>query len=163
MTPPRSKRFHFGLLPILTSLLLTSCSNTDGRNNAEPKSTDTWTIDRVVDGDTVWATNQSGDDYKVRLIGIDTPEAGECGFDEAKLALADLIDNQAVVLESGASSGVDKYGRLLRYVDVAGVDAGLELIKSGFAVAKYDSRDGYGPHDREERYISSDMALEDLC
>lgn len=153
---------RFALL-ISGLVLFASCSNTDDRRNVEPKSADTWTIDRVIDGDTVSATDQSRDSYKVRLVGIDTPEVGECGFDEATSALAELIGDQAVVLESGASSDVDKYGRLLRYVDVAGVDAGLELIKSGFAVAKYDSRDGYGPHDREEQYVSADMASEDLC
>jgi endonuclease YncB( thermonuclease family) len=40
---------------------------------------------------------------------------------------------------------VDKYGRLLRYVDLPdGTDTGLAQIAGGFAIARYDSSDGYG-------------------
>ena len=53
---------------------------------------------------------------------------------------------------------VDKYGRLLRYVDVGGTDAGLSLIKAGLAIARYDSRDGYGAHREEDAYIAADAA-----
>ena len=53
---------------------------------------------------------------------------------------------------------MDRYGRLLRYVDVNGVDAGLRQIKQGQAVARYDSRDGYGTHARETAYVSADAA-----
>jgi endonuclease YncB( thermonuclease family) len=50
----------------------------------------------------------------------------------------------------------DRYGRLLRYVDIGNQDAGLRLIKRGLAIARYDSRDGYGFHPREPRYIAAD-------
>jgi len=52
----------------------------------------------------------------------------------------------------------DRYGRLLRYVDRGDVDAGLRQIQSGWAIARYDSRDGYGFHARENRYIAADRA-----
>ena len=52
----------------------------------------------------------------------------------------------------------DRYGRLLRYVNVGDVDAGLRLIKNGLAIARYDSRDGYGYHQREPVYIAADKA-----
>ncbi|MGW5239256.1 thermonuclease family protein [Monashia sp. NPDC004114] len=61
-------------------------------------------------------------------------------------------------LTPGARDDIDKYGRLLRYVDVNGVDAGLRQIKQGYAVARYDSRDGYGEHTREAAYIRADAA-----
>ena len=51
---------------------------------------------------------------------------------------------------------MDRYGRSLRYVDVDGVDAGLRLITQGYAVARYDSRDGYGRHAREAAYVRAD-------
>ena len=51
----------------------------------------------------------------------------------------------------------DGYGRLLRYVDSAGgVDAGLQMINQGWAIARYDSRDGYGRHAREASYVAAD-------
>ncbi len=55
----------------------------------------------------------------------------------------------------------DKYGRLLRYVNIHGKDAGLRLIKSGLAIARYDSRDGYGAHPREDDYIAADREAKD--
>lgn len=68
---------------------------------------------RVVDGDTVrldievaprlWVRNQS-----CRLAGIDTPERGEEGFDEASAALAGVLRGKALAAERVA---IDKYGR----------------------------------------------------
>ncbi len=50
----------------------------------------------------------------------------------------------------------DRYGRLLRYVNIGRMDAGLRQIRRGFAIARYDSRDGYGFHPREPAYIAAD-------
>ena len=108
----------------------------------------TWAVTKVVDGDTIWVS-RAGVSHKVRFIGIDTPETGQCGFTEARNALRGIIGGQRVTLTAGAQDDVDRYGRLLRYVDVGGVDAGLRLVKQGYAVARYDSRDGYGAHTRE--------------
>ena len=110
---------------------------------------------KVVDGDTIWAS-RDGISRKVRLIGIDTPESGECGFTESTRNLRGIIGGQRVTLTAGAQDDVDQYGRLLRYVDVGGVDAGLRQIKKGYAVARYDSRDGYGAHARETAYVRAD-------
>ncbi len=114
----------------------------------------TATVERVVDGDTLEVS--SGD--RVRLIGIDTPEVGECGDDEAAAVLRRLVDGRRVSLVAGASQDRDRYGRLLRYVEVDGVDANLVLLQRGRAIARYDSRDGYGPHAREGAYIAADRA-----
>jgi hypothetical protein len=35
----------------------------------------------------------------------------------------------------------DRYGRLLRYVNIGNMDAGLRQIKRGFAIARYDALD----------------------
>jgi hypothetical protein len=110
----------------------------------------------VIDGDTI----EVADGARIRLIGIDTPERGECGYSEATAYLAGLVGRSAVVLVSGARDDVDRYGRVLRYVEVEGIDANLEMIRSGFAIARYDSRDGYGRHDREDEYISADIATQ---
>jgi endonuclease YncB( thermonuclease family) len=78
----------------------------------------------------------------VRVIGIDTPETGQCGYAAASAAMSGLVLNKAVSLVPGARTDRDAYGRLLRYVDVNGTDAGLTLLRRGLAVARYDSRDG---------------------
>ena len=117
----------------------------------------TWAVTKVVDGDTIWVS-RAGVSHKVRFIGIDTPETGQCGFTEARNALRGIIGGQRVTLTAGAQDDVDRYGRLLRYVDVSGVDSGLRLVKKGYAVARYDSRDGYGAHTREAAYVRADAA-----
>ena len=117
----------------------------------------TWAVTSVVDGDTIWVS-RDGVSRKVRLIGIDTPESGDGCYTQATRNLRGIIGGQRVTLTAGASDDIDRYGRLLRYVDVAGVDAGLRQIKAGYAVARYDSRDGYGQHTRETAYIRADAA-----
>ena len=126
-----------------------------------PKNT--WRVVHVVDGDTVDVVSSRGASERVRVIGIDTPERGECGFGPASSALAKLVLDRQVKLRPGARDDRDRYGRLLRYVDVDGTDAGLRLIKKGLATARYDSRDGYGRHPREDRYVAADSATEHRC
>lgn len=115
----------------------------------------------VIDGDTV-VVDLDGQEQHVRLIGIDTPEREECGYDEATGALAGLVEGRAVSLVSGAQSDTDVYGRLLRYVEIDGKDAGFELIAQGFAVARYDSRTDQA-HPREQDYWDADAVSEQIC
>lgn len=109
-------------------------------------------VTRAVDGDTL--VLHSG--AKVRLIGIDTPEVGQCGYYEAKVLLASLTVGRTVTLTAAARTDTDRYGRLLRYVDVGSTDVGLRMITSGRAIARYDGRDGYGHHPRQEQYVAAD-------
>jgi endonuclease YncB( thermonuclease family) len=73
-----------------------------------------------------------------------------------------LVLDKDVTLVPGAADDEDRYGRLLRYVDVGALDAGLSLIEDGWAIARYDSRDGYGAHPRQEQYVAADLAAPDL-
>lgn len=109
----------------------------------------------VIDGDTIDV--EGG--IRVRLIGIDTPERGECGFESASSALASMISGRRVALIPGARDNADRYGRLLRYVELNGADAGYSLLSSGLAIARYDSLDGYGWHPRESLYRSTDATV----
>jgi len=74
-----------------------------------------------------------------------------------------LILNSEVQLVPGGTDDRDSFGRLLRYVDIRGVDAGRILIEEGFAIARYDSRDGYPKHDRETDYIKIDSESQNYC
>lgn len=117
-------------------------------------------VSRVIDGDTLVV--RGGD--RVRLIGIDTPEQGECGYREATQRLRSLVEGERVVLDNpGRVQDEDRYGRLLRYVDRGMLDAGYVLVQAGHAQARYDSRDGYDRHPRQRTYRSADREFESRC
>lgn len=114
------------------------------------------TFTAVVDGDTV--TTSAG---TVRLIGIDTPERGQCGHDEAAAVISALVSpGDPVTLElPEGENDADAHGRLLRYVATRdGVDLGLAQLEAGNAVARYDSTDGYPAHPREAAYRAAQRA-----
>jgi endonuclease YncB( thermonuclease family) len=113
----------------------------------------TYLVTDVVDGDTIDLANGQ----TVRLVGIDTPESGQCGYAMATENMARLVLNKRVRL-TVSDEDQDRYGRLLRYVNIGTMDAGLGQIKQGHAIARYDSRDGYGFHPREPLYIAADNA-----
>ena len=115
-------------------------------------------VAHVIDGDTVVLRNGE----HVRLVGIDTPERDQCGYDAARDALAALVEDRDVTL-TRPEADRDRYDRLLRYVDVGRVDAGLRQIQRGLAVARYDSRDGYAFHPRQPSYVKADKAAPDRC
>lgn len=110
----------------------------------------------VIDGDTIETSAGT-----VRLIGIDTPERGECGHDIASTAIGKLVsrgDAVELVLPDGQHDE-DRYNRLLRYVAVGdGTDLGLMQLKVGNATARYDSRDGYPKHPNEASYHAAQLA-----
>lgn len=94
------------------------------------------TVVRVIDGDTI-EVNIGSRLYKVRYIGIDTPELGQFGGYEAKSVNAELVTGKVVDLEKDVSE-TDRYGRLLRYVWVEGNMVNAALVAMGYAqVATY--------------------------
>ena len=92
---------------------------------------DTVRVIRVIDGDTI--TIEGG--YRVRYIGIDTPELLEDFGQEAWQANCELVEGKVVRLERDMSE-TDKYGRLLRYVYVDDIFVNADLVKQGMAEAK---------------------------
>jgi len=98
---------------------------------------------RVIDGDTLVA-RVDGEARRVRLIGIDTPERGECGFGAAGARLRALVGGRRVRLEADPTQDrEDRYGRLLAYVRRPGAarTAQEHLLRSGHAeVYVYRSR-----------------------
>jgi endonuclease YncB( thermonuclease family) len=93
----------------------------------------------VADGDTVTVLEESDQQHKVRLAGIDAPERRQAYGDRAKQHLSALVYGKAVVVVWDKR---DRYGRIVGRVlarDCNGftcrysVDAGLEQIKAGLA------------------------------
>ena len=111
-------------------------------------------IFRIIDGDTV-EIEQAGKSYVARLIGIDTPEEGQPGSAEASDAVKQWLSYRTIMIED--SGRLDKYDRHLIYLrDLSGADLGLFLITNRFAIARYDSRDGYDWHELEDAYHAAD-------
>lgn len=112
-----------------------------------PAKTSTETADRVAapnavsavvisitDGDTITVRMQ-GREERVRLIGIDSPETGECLADKSRAALVSLLQGKTVLLERDVSDR-DQYGRLLRYVFVGDTLANVSQVRAGLASAR---------------------------
>jgi endonuclease YncB( thermonuclease family) len=87
----------------------------------------------VIDGDTI-DVSISGSAYRVRYVGINTPERDEVCFQEASDANTALVLGQTVTLARDVSE-TDRYGRLLRYVYANGLNVNAELVRTGFAEA----------------------------
>ncbi len=86
----------------------------------------------VIDGDTIDVL-LDGNEYRVRYVGVDTPERDEPFYREATQANRDFVDGQTVTLAVDVSE-TDQYGRLLRYVYLAdGTFVNAELIAGGYA------------------------------
>jgi endonuclease YncB( thermonuclease family) len=94
-------------------------------------------VTRIVDGDTVQVLID-GVEYRLRYIGIDTPETKHptLGVEpfgpEATQANTELVEGKTVWLEKDVSE-TDRYGRLLRYVYVDDLMVNEELLRRGLA------------------------------
>ncbi len=97
-------------------------------------------VTRVIDGDTI-EVSIAGESYKVRYIGIDTPELDDkrpkfCALaQEATRYNRQLVEGKTVRLEKDISE-TDQYGRLLRYVYVGDTLVSAELVRQGLAWVK---------------------------
>jgi micrococcal nuclease len=122
-----------------------------------------WTVVDVVDGDTLDVAGPEGTIATVRLIGIDSPERGACFSAEASDGLRFFAAVGSSVQLAVDTSEVDRYGRLLRYVEVVApdgtvLDVGAELVGLGFAVAKQYPPDTARAHIYDLRQIDAERS-----
>ncbi len=97
------------------------------------------TVTRVVDGDTIDVAI-AGQEFRLRYIGIDTPETVDprrpvgCFGREASERNHEMVDGKTVGLEKDVSE-TDQFGRLLRYVWLDGRMVNATLVEEGYALA----------------------------
>ncbi len=106
---------------------------------------------QVIDGDTI--AIEGG--YRVRYIGIDTPEIYpevEAFGMEAWQTNRQLVEGKEVRLEKDVSE-TDKYGRLLRYVYVDDIFVNAELVRQGLARSN-----AYPPDTKYQDYLEQMQA-----
>ena len=103
---------------------------------------DKWlTVTRVVDGDTFRVDDGSGQELKIRLIGVDAPEPRNNGRKlkgyfgaESSAYLTKLLEGKTVRLEYDVSR-YDRYSRTLAYVYLKdGTFVNADLVKKGYAM-----------------------------
>jgi micrococcal nuclease len=87
----------------------------------------------IVDGDTI-DVNIAGAVFRVRYIGIDTPERDDYFFWPATNRNSELVYGQTVTLVRDVSE-TDQYDRILRYVLVGDTFVNYSLVRDGFAMA----------------------------
>ena len=155
------------LLVLTLSALSPSCSTPTGTDAGA-----LYTVERIVDGDTVELIDADGSSETVRIQGIDTPEkhttpklirdAEHAGIkrEVVKALGVAASERAALLLPIGSSVRVvgserGKYGRLVGYIEAGGdtgasFDFGAKMIADGYA----HSYDGGGrfPHEREDYY-----------
>ena len=88
----------------------------------------------ITDGDTIRVI-VDGVEERLRLIGINAPEGGECMAAEATALMTTLLTGKTVRLESDVSNR-DQFDRLLRYVYVDDVFVNEVLVRQGLALAR---------------------------
>lgn len=86
-------------------------------------------VTRVKDGDTL-VVRSNGRDYTIRLAEIDAPEKRQPGGLNARVFLeAQVFGKQATVKQET----IDRYGRIVGHVVIAGQDMSARLVQFGHA------------------------------
>jgi micrococcal nuclease len=147
-TPPQDT-------PVATPTAATTAPTASRPPPSFPDGTTPATVVRVVDGDTI-EVEIEGETYKVRYIGIDTPETVDprrpvgCFGEEASAANKALVEGLIVGLE-GDVSDTDTFGRLLRYVWLDSQEmVNAILVRDGYAQAS-----AYPPDVRYQEFFDS--------
>lgn len=102
---------------------------------APARIAETGMVVSVTDGDTLHVALDHARTERVRLIGIDTPETGECLAGNARDSLAALALGQRVGLEREVDDR-DEFSRLLRHVFVGDVHVNAAQLRAGLATAR---------------------------
>lgn len=153
--PPPATVFLSALFCVV--LALTGCTPARGASQSEPPPTTTRPprtplpsldttapttdevpqgksarVTRVFDGDTI-EVDLDGRTYRLRYIGVDSPERDEPFYEDAFDFNRDLVEDEMVTLVRDISE-TDQYGRLLRYVYLSdGTFVNATLISNGMA------------------------------
>ncbi len=141
---PRARRDGPTLLLALAALLfaallITACPGPEPDTDAAADASSA-VVEFVIDGDTVDVVI-AGEEERVRLIGIDTPESVsrdvpvQCYGKEASDALTGLLPPGTEVRVERDLEARDRYGRLLLYLHRSDDDLFINewLVEQGFA------------------------------
>jgi endonuclease YncB( thermonuclease family) len=114
-TPAAAPTVSSAASPAAAPIAVPTASAAPVTTSAPVPAGDTVTVTKVIDGDTFVAGGT-----KVRVLGIDSCEAGTGGGTRATDTARTMLDGQQVTLRREPGVDKDKYGRELRYVDLPG-------------------------------------------
>tara|TARA_X000000368_G_scaffold393802_1_gene359816 strand:+ start:158 stop:664 length:507 start_codon:yes stop_codon:yes gene_type:complete len=110
---------------------------------------------RVIDGDTIQVKDNLGHKFKIRLLGIDTPEIKQAFGKESSDYLKSIVTGKKILIISKPDNDkpytLDFYKRVLAKVILNGKDINLEMVKKGMAwhYKKYKNNQ---PFDDQQSY-----------
>ncbi|MEY2640990.1 MAG: hypothetical protein RL150_383 [Candidatus Parcubacteria bacterium] len=129
-----------------------------------PLAPDQWYVLRVVDGDTLIAARE-GEQTRVRLIGIDTPESVhptkpvECFGKEAAVYLQARAEGHVVTLVFDESQGMtDAYDRTLAYVFLENSSSSLNELMIAHGYAYEYTYDDAVPYQYQDAFVRAEEA-----
>lgn len=97
---------------------------------------------RVIDGDTIDVDGVG----RIRFVGVNTPEKGQPGYQEAKDFVRAMCFGKIVYLDIDDKKQHDKYGRSLAVVYVNDINLNSELLKRGYAEIMYIPPSEFNPY-----------------
>jgi micrococcal nuclease len=133
--------------------VLVACGGAGDGETCGPASA---TVVEIIDGDTV--VLESGE--RVRYLMVDTPEitggANDCFGDNAAQFNSDLVLAKTVELAYDVECE-DRFGRLLAYVSVDGIEVNARLVERGYACVLYIPPNGT---DRVDEFEDLELAAQ---
>ena len=139
-TSPGSEGVHNQSSPINNA---TISQITPGQSDiTNPQYEDSGRCYHVVDGDTIDVEGVG----RIRLVGVNTPEKGQPGYQEAKDFMKNMCLDKTVDLDIDDEKPYDKYDRVLAVVYVDGVNLNMELLKRGYAEVMFIPPSEFDPY-----------------
>lgn len=115
---------------------------------------------RVIDGDTFVVNNlRDGQEWRVRLWGIDSPDEKKCYYKEAKIILEQELTGEKITYER---YGYDDYGRILAKVFVNGKNLEEVMVATGAAIA-YDASEVHDKLKPSAEYVAALREIEETA
>lgn len=110
----------------------------------------------VIDGDTIWVKDVITDEngfktyseelYKVRFVGVDTPEKNQSGYRKAKEFVTEACLYKTFYINKDSEKPKDVYGRTLAVVIVENRNLNEILLKLGLAQVMYIPPSEFNPN-----------------
>ncbi len=112
-------------------------------------------VKNVVDGDTIDVSFNIYGIQRVRLVGINTPEIGEEGYEETKEFVNTTCWGEEVKLDVDEERQYDSHYRILAVVYVNETNLNEKLVREGYAEVMHIPPSEFDPREWEADYTPS--------